>query len=449
MSLDPDQFDPLAARDSLGLPFGVWLFLSVLFWLALYFKFNRFWSVRNLDLILILAQTPGLVYLSTLPSQPPAWVFAFLFIGLGVWSLRCTVDLALIRRPLLEPNLNGAGLSCLLAGLLLLVVVEAITVDSAAGAIRNPGDPHAEKTEARPPVTPAPDGTPDAAVESALRKAPPPADFKRMMAALGHLGITLGLVAVGFKHFQRPLIGLSMAVGFLILPYTRIALIDSGQLVASALIVMAILAYRRPTLAALSIAVASAWMPPVAGLIPLWAGFYRGRGLRRFLAVAVPIVLSAWLVASSIPTVSRLALALGARSLNEVGLLPNSEAPSTLPDERPAKATDAVKAPPSPQKVGSFWNGVEPAYRLPVLVLHACLATLFFFWPFERNLGHVIAQSTLLLIASEFWYLDEGGTHAVLYLPLLLLMIFRPNLSLKVPPSPRPRNAIESMATVA
>ena len=43
-------------------------------------------------------------------------------------------------------------------------------------------------------------------------------------------------------------------------------------------------------------------------------------------------------------------------------------------------------------------------------------------WPAEKNLGELIAMSAALLIASQFWYLDEGGTLVLLYLPLLLLM---------------------------
>ena len=39
----------------LGIGPEVWLFLSLLGCVSLYFKFNRFWSVRNLDLLLLFA----------------------------------------------------------------------------------------------------------------------------------------------------------------------------------------------------------------------------------------------------------------------------------------------------------------------------------------------------------------------------------------------------------
>ena len=38
-----------------------WVYLSSLLMLALYFKFSRTWSVRNLDLILLILLAPGLV----------------------------------------------------------------------------------------------------------------------------------------------------------------------------------------------------------------------------------------------------------------------------------------------------------------------------------------------------------------------------------------------------
>ncbi|GIW89417.1 MAG: hypothetical protein KatS3mg108_3741 [Isosphaeraceae bacterium] len=402
---------PATPLESLGLPFGVWLFLTLLFWFALFFKFHRFWSIRNLDLVLMLAQLPALLHLTTRDDRP-ASAFALLFVGLGIWLVRCVLDLALTRRPVLEPNLDSAGLGCLMAGLLALVAIEAITVPIDAGVERNPGDPHSVKTEVPTPAS-------DATLRRAFGRVAP-SELKRLMAALGHVGISLGLVGIGSRIFQRPTIGLGMAVAFLILPYTRIALIDSGQLVAAALVVLAIAAYRRPATAGLALAVAGAWMPPVAGLIPAWAGFYWGRGVRRFVAVAVPVLVAAWLLASTVPAASRLAVECGARTLNEVGLLPSSESPAA----------------------GSFWNDVEPAYRLPVLVLHLCVVALSAVWPAEKNLGQLIAQSALLLIASEFWYLDQGGTHATLYVPLLLLLTFRPNLSLKRPPEPpRPHAA--------
>ena len=38
-----------------------WVYLSSLLMIGLYFKFGRFWSVRNLDLVLLILLAPGLL----------------------------------------------------------------------------------------------------------------------------------------------------------------------------------------------------------------------------------------------------------------------------------------------------------------------------------------------------------------------------------------------------
>ena len=38
-----------------------WAYLSSLLTIALYFKFSRFWSVRNLDLVVLILLAPGLL----------------------------------------------------------------------------------------------------------------------------------------------------------------------------------------------------------------------------------------------------------------------------------------------------------------------------------------------------------------------------------------------------
>ena len=42
---------------------ATWLYLSFLLVLAVYFKFSRVWSIRNLDLLLLLGLSPGVLLL--------------------------------------------------------------------------------------------------------------------------------------------------------------------------------------------------------------------------------------------------------------------------------------------------------------------------------------------------------------------------------------------------
>jgi len=89
-------------------------------------------------------------------------------------------------------------------------------------------------------------------------------------------------------------------------------------------------------------------------------------------------------------------------------------------------------------------------YRLPVLIAYLALVLATSLWPSRKNLGELIALSAALLVASQFWYLDKGGTLVLLYLPLVLLMMFRPTLNAKrpLPRPPRQREARESLFPV-
>ena len=122
----------------LGLGPEIWLFLTLLGCVTLFFKFSRIWSVRNLDLLLLFALAPGLMLLVG-KGEHNSWVaYPALFVGSGLWLIRCGADLGLARRPLLEPNLNASGLLCLSVGILGLLLAETVSlpVEDGAGAIR-------------------------------------------------------------------------------------------------------------------------------------------------------------------------------------------------------------------------------------------------------------------------------------------------------------------------
>jgi len=398
----------------LGLPPFVWFLLTFLTCFALFFKFQRIWSLRNLDLLMLFNLAPGLILLASHRNAHEWWAFVWLFLATAVWLVRCLVDLGLRRRPLLEPNLNVGGLAFFYTGLVSLILIETMIVPEQSGTERNPGDPHA-RSRFEEQVEPGSGTEEDSGrlvsrvITQAIRIAPTPY-LKRSAAAIGHLGICLGLVLIGWKHYERITIGLAMAVAYQILPYSRIALVDSGQLVPAALLVLAVFEYRRPAVAGSLIGLAAGWMPAVIGLVPLWTGFYWQRGSARFLAATLAVLGCGRALALAIPEFGFWARDLGARSLGEAGLLPGSEEPAAE----------------------SFWNGVDPAYRLPVLVLYVAFVVVAV-WPMGKNLGQLIAMSAALLLGSQFWYLDDGGALIVLYLPMILLLVFRPNLAAKFP----------------
>ena len=416
----------------LGMGPEVWLFLTMLGCLTLFFKFSRFWSVRNLDLILLFAPVPGLMRLVGGGSVQPWGAFLWLFLGAFLWLVRCLIDLGMTRRPHLEPNLTFSGLACLAVGMMGLLLIETVSLPVDQGAARNPADPRPAPGEDEPAAPAAGSETvkkvlDQAPLPSTLRRKPTEVIVARVVAVAAHLGLVIGLLGVGWKHFDRPIAGMAVATCYLILPYTRLALVDAGQIVPAALIVAAVTAYRKPAVAGLAIGLAAGWMPAAIGIVPLWIGFYRGRGMARFALVAIATLALCGALAWNIPALTAWGRALGARSLAAVGLLPGVETPSA----------------------GSFWRGIDSAYRLPVLIAYLALTLATSVWPADKNLGELIALTAALLVASQFWYLDEGGTLVPMYLPLVLLMIFRPNLSAKRPPIPSPRQRVRRVAVDA
>ncbi|MEX2091919.1 MAG: hypothetical protein WD971_04535, partial [Pirellulales bacterium] len=113
-----------------------WAYLSSLLTIALYFKFSRFWSVRNLDLVILVLLAPGLLLVQYGMDQraPTGHVrlvehigYIWLFAVNGCLLLRLLLDAAMVRRPLLEPNLSVGGLTFLGLSLYLFLMGNVVT----------------------------------------------------------------------------------------------------------------------------------------------------------------------------------------------------------------------------------------------------------------------------------------------------------------------------------
>jgi hypothetical protein len=348
--------------------------------------------------------------------------YAWLLLGSGVWFVRSLVDLGLTRRPLLEPNLNVGGLACVTIGLLGLLIAETVLTPVRDASARNPADPnaerHAEPFRARYHID-SPE--PAALIPS---HAPPPSAEKRVVACAAQIALVAALLAACWSHFESVPTAFAVTACCLILPYTRIAMVDGGQLIPAASIVAAIAVFDRPLLTGALLGIAGAWMPPIFALVPLWLGFHGRAGAFRFL-VGFCLILGLGMATTQLLAYFHLDMqnygrALGARTLAEVGLLPW-----------------LVETP----RAGSLWAFVDPSYRLPVLVTYGVLVAVAAFWPTRKNLGELIALSAALLVASQFWYLDEGGALVQLYMPIVVLMVFRPNLTEKRPRPRKPKTA--------
>jgi hypothetical protein len=420
-----------------------WFYFSFLLAVALFFKFSRFLSVRNWDVVTIFLLVPGLLLLQESrtgsavavaravgestqalpvagtglagvravtaaadpdlgPTRLLRFGYLWLLVGSVYFLVRCLVDLTLERRPALSPNLTFGGLGWLSGALFICLV---------AVAVRHPPETR--------PTTVGKTGVPLAIAkkqgENLVQTEVPPGLIsdqecrfwvERGLAMICHLAVVAGLVMIGARHFQDAPAGMAAATFYLLLPYTSVHIGQWHHVWPMALVVWALALYRRPTVAGLLLGLAAGTMYFPALVFPLWCSFYWRRGAGRFAAA---FALSA-----------AACLAVAAVVLSFQGELQNTiERGLSLSDWQPWKA---------PTTEG-FWMGIHWAYRIPVFIAYLAFLVATALWPAPKNLAHVLALSAAVLIGMQFWYADQGGVYVLWYLPLILLLVFRPNLS--------------------
>jgi len=418
-----------------------WAYLSSLLMLALFFKFDRVWSIRNLDLFLMISLAPGLLLvqyawenigLAENARAAEYLGFVWLFVADGLLLLRLLFDSAMVRRPLLEPNLNAAGMLFLGASLLFFLMANVVTGKPkpedlsparAVEAIQADQKDLADTGRSNRSGTEGPgfwlvyrlpristqtvieagpargNESPEAKDEQELRVRQATA---RVMAILSHILIVTGLLAIGYRHFDSIIAGIACATLYLMLPYTALWTGSVEHALPSSLLVWAVVLYRRPFWSGMMIGLACGTIYYPLFLLPLWCSFYWERGLRRFvlgvlLMVGVLIVTLALTSTNAELFFAHLVQMFGFR-------LPRTE---------------------NLQGIWKYWNAV---YRLPILAAYIALSVSFAIWPTQKNLATLISGIAALMVGAQFWHASGGGIFIAWYLPLLLLTIFRPNL---------------------
>ncbi|MDW8267151.1 MAG: hypothetical protein RMJ52_17660 [Gemmataceae bacterium] len=398
---------------------ATWFYLTLVLAIALFFKFGRLLSMRNWDVVTLFLAIPGFLLLldaRQTGSNSLQWCgYLWLMAASVIYFGRCLVDLTLIARPALAPNLSLGGLGWL-AG--------ALFVGLGAVAARQPSERPDPDSQA-----PAPIDKVQRQGRQLLHQQVPAlgADettvqlwVGRSLALVCHLMIVSGLIVVGCRHFQDVHAGMAAATFYLLLPYVYLLMPGTAlhlgrwyHLLPMALLVWAVVFYRWPMLAGLfvGLSVGSVYFPVF--LAPLWASFYRGRGAGRFSTVLV-------LTAAGCLSLTALVLWL------DGDLAQSWQHAWDLTDWQPWK--DPVAE--------GLWTRLPwaMAYRLPVFILYLAFVLTTAFWPSPKNLAHLLALSAAILIGVQFWYADKGGAYVLWYLPFLLLLVFRPNLSDRAPP---------------
>lgn len=454
-----------------------WVYLSSFLTIGLFFVFHRFWSMRNLDLVLLILLAPGLLIVhegrrrqlvqweqanaraamieqtqrmlsvtgertadsqsqvepdaaegtgspladeaqgeaDPSPGMSPRDVERYGFIWLlfvqVLILIRLLVDPLMIRRPLLDPNLTTGGLMFLGVWLFIFMMANVITstprMQVEHGPQLGPGYALMNMLPAIPtrPVQ-------DAVLQSELSAAGGGQSPRRLyvvlarvLAIAAHLAIVVGIIAIGYRHFGNPRAGVGCATLYLMMPYTAQMTGRVDHALPAALLIWALLSYRRPLIAGLFLGAAAGLVYYPLFLLPLWLSFYWQLGVRRFVGgvvISLLVMMAALVVDGSEP--------LSRHLMRMYGLMM-----------------------PVMQDLRGVWGlGWEPIYRLPILVAFLLLSGFFAVWPAQKNFGTLIGYSAALMVAAQFWHAYGGGLYLAWFLPLLLLTIFRPNLEDRV-----------------
>jgi hypothetical protein len=370
------------------------------------------------------------------------WGYAGLLAVCGLLLIRLLFDPTMVRRPLLEPNLSTGGLlflaTCLFAFLMANVITSQVTAKDVSGAqgakaiFGNETRTQEEKLAAYrqygpgyfmlhllpsviTPAYPADGAVEGETISPADKNAVQPeralVAVSKTMAVLAHLAILAAMIFIGYWHFENIKMGIGAATLYLILPYTSQMTGHVDHVLPSALLLWAIVLYRRPAMAGLLIGLAMSTFYYPFFLLPLWLSFYWQRGVMRFLGgllVAVgAMVASLAFVANGSP----------AEFLNLLQAMFGLWMPKVI-------GLEGIWGP----------GGWDPIYRLPVIATCVALGGSLALWPAQKNLGTLLSCSAAIMVGIQFWHGhgDGGGMYLAWFLPLALLTVFRPNLEDRV-----------------
>jgi hypothetical protein len=336
-----------------------------------------------------------------------------LFVIQAFILLRLLLDPLMSRRPLLEPNLTIGGLNFI--GISLFVFMMANVLNSTP-RIQVTQGPELGPGYALMNMLPA---IPTRPVSDALGGAAPPADgemdpsqarltmIAKVLAIIAHMAIVTGIVLIGSRHFGHLRAGVGCATLYLLLPYTAQMTGRVDHAIPAALLLWALLLYRKPFGAGIFLGLACGLVYYPLFLLPLWFSFYWKKGARRF----------------GVGVVAMLALLML--------LLSFADAESLVDHLR--RMFGLFSPFKEAHELRGFWElGLNPIWRLPVIVGFVILSVFFAIWPAQKNLGVLISGSATVMVAAQFWHGYWGGTYIAWFLPLLLLTIFRPNLQDRV-----------------
>ena len=223
-----------------------------------------------------------------------------------------------------------------------------------------------------------------------------------------HFFVVIGLILVGSIHFENVRMGLGAAVIYLLIPYTGEMGGHVDHVLPGALLVWALLFYRKPLIAGILLSLSFCIYYPLF-LLPLWVSFYWQRGKVKF---SFGVLLGWGLLV--------LGLFLTKGNFDDFILQ--------------LRRMHGILAPQMNEKhLQGLWSyGWAPVYRIPLITAFIMMSITFTMWPAKKNLGSLTSCTAALLLATRFWNGEGGGLFLGWSLPLIVLVMFRPNLEDRV-----------------
>jgi hypothetical protein len=349
------------------------------------------------------------------------WGALGLLLITAVLLVRLMLDESLTRRPRLDQNLNFAGLTflCIPAFGILMAHVALLSPHMNTQKAMLYGKALLERQDVR--VDPkSTDGTHPAPTETLVAAGgnfvgeladKEPDWIARGLVITAHTLVVLGLLAISRWHFSSLQLGVSMSCLYLLLPCTGVYVHQLSHVLPAACLIWAFASYRKPVIAGILLGFASGTLFFAAFLLPLWAVFYGRRGGLRFLISVMAVVA---ILVTSLMFISRDASSF----TNKLITTANWTVYRLLQD--PVAGVDT--------------NVSHLMIRIIMAALFFVMLTAMTVLPRPRNLENLLANSTCLIVAAQLWYPDDIGHYVIWYLPLLLLVIFRPRLDHLIPP---------------
>jgi len=470
---------------------ATWVFMSSFLIIAIFFMFHRLWSIRNLDIFLILLLTPGLmmvfegrksrsqenlklnaaVAVTAAPdtaaqaaSSPPSkwtseaiqfWGFAWLLSINGLWLLRLMLDTTMVRRPLLEPNLSSGGIMFIGVSLFIFLMANVISsppvLESRSGGKPGPGY---ELLKLLPDIQTAPD--PEANAKSTLVIAlssaggrgsqttnPKPDGVAKEDAEIQTIS----------SNASKEITVQSSTASITIPSPKRVRLSRIFLILSNLVLVLAIVAigYWHFDNFKTGVGVATLFLllPYTAqmtgridhlipgALIVLAIAMYRQPivsgimlGLASGLVFYPFFLFPLWVSFYWQRGAYRFASGfLGAvfALIVALGLVTSSASRATGFADRLGQMFGTI--PFALKDLDGIWGlGWHPYFRIPVMVAFVLLSFSFIVWPAQKSLATLLSCTAALMTAAQFCYAYGGGLYMAWFIPCALLTVYRPNL---------------------